>query len=344
MKYESRLKELFGKYMESQCTHDELKELMQLVRDQQSDEDMDEPMTDLWEQLRDTPEIMHVNWDAMYANIAEGSRISLPEKTRRVNWAGSRIWYYAAAVLIATISFMAYDYIAPGPESMLTMKGERQIWLKTRVPLTETKVLLLKDGSRVTLNSGSSLKYPKAFTSDRREVYLDGEGFFEIARDTEHPFIVHSGKLKTQVLGTKFNVRTYPSSPKMDVTVLSGKVAVEKTDSGDTLHLTANQVATLDAGTQSFEKSEVVNAEESVAWKEGILVFEDASLEEVSASISRKFGTKVMLADKGLERCRISAVFKRQSLTEILRVISRITGVTYKKKDDVYLISGKGCD
>ena len=107
--------------------------------------------------------------------------------------------------------------------------------------------------------------------------------------------------------------------------------------------LDANQQATLDESTHSFKKTTVADAENLIAWQDVKLIFEDASLDEIAAELSLKFGVKTTLSNDSLKNCRISAVFQHKTLPQILDVITRLTGSTYVLHNHDAIISGKGC-
>ena len=118
-----------------------------------------------------------------------------------------------AVILLCVMSWLAYNYI--GPVDMQTVST-----------LAECRSIQLPDGTKVMLNHFSSLTYPERFRGKRREVTLNGEGYFEVSKNAEHPFIVQAEAVRVQVLGTHFNIESYPNDPEVKTTLFEGSVAV----------------------------------------------------------------------------------------------------------------------
>ena len=136
----------------------------------------------------------------------------------------------AAAALLCLSTWTAYLYIQPTT-------------IQTISTLAETRTVCLPDGSTVTLNHYSSLSYPEKFKSDKREVELNGEAYFEVSKKKEHPFIVQTETIDVQVLGTHFNVDAYPDNPDVKTTLLSGSVAVSNKSKSVRMILKPNEIA-----------------------------------------------------------------------------------------------------
>src|SRR5699024_2915773 len=142
------------------------------------------------------------------------------------------------------------------------------------------------DGSVIQLNAESTLRYPSKFDSNKREVYLEGEAFFSVERDTTRPFIIHAGGTATQVLGTSFNIRAYEGEDKVQVAVVEGEVAVteekaEKRAGQEAIHISKNEWVTYHSDEQIIEKGQG-DIWKMVAWKDDVLVFKDQSLSRIA--------------------------------------------------------------
>lgn len=147
--------------------------------------------------------------------------------------------------------------------------------------------LLLSDGTRVWLNAESSLKYPAAFTGKEREIELSGEAYFEVAQDASRPFIVRTSNVETLVLGTTFDINTYPEKKTIDITLAQGLVKVRPINSPQKAALLRpGQQAEVDrAGSQV--KVAWANVVTTLAWKNGLFVFQNTPLDEVLVQIGR---------------------------------------------------------
>ncbi len=185
----------------------------------------------------------------------------------------------------------------------------------------------LEDGSRVTLDAGSRLAYPKEFETEVREVVLEGEGFFEIAPDTERPFIVRAYNARVRVLGTQFNIRAWESSQGIVVSVTEGKVFLESSAdvSNEGVVLTQGQMSILkDDGIPSEPVD--VDAEKYLGWMHNEIVFQDTPLGDVLRQLERWYGLHFILSDPCLADERVSVHIRKTSVDDILELVSALSG------------------
>ncbi|MCW9705970.1 FecR family protein [Fodinibius salsisoli] len=194
------------------------------------------------------------------------------------------------------------------------------------------------DGSVIYLNAGSSLRYPSKFSRNKREIYLEGEAFFSVVRDTSRPFIVHAGNTVTKVLGTSFNINAYKSGEKVQVAVAEGKVAVskekvEENDDGkyEPVFLTKNQWVTYHPSGNIIERGEG-SIRELIAWKDKVLMFNDRPLKDVVTRLERWYNINITIADTGLASRRLSASFEDEPLAEVLTVIALSLDMKYERE------------
>lgn len=329
----ARIKYLFSLYIQNKCIEEELTELFRLLKQYSATNQLDSELIDLWNTV-DTEELANEpNWDQLYQNVVN---TPLPQANVSTVKRIQKSWYFAAAAVFIGVFFALLF-------SVYQRNNPQLKYITYTVPFKTTKTIVLADGSKVVLNAGTTIKYPQFFTGKTREVSLNGEAFFQVVHLIDKPFIVHSGKLQTQVLGTSFNVDAYSKSSTFKVSVVTGKVAVKEASTGKQFMLIANQQAILNGNTNSFRKSVISDSETAIAWQEGKLIFENASMDEIAAELSSKFGIKTSLSSDSLKNCRISAVFQHKSMSQILTVITKLTGSSYTLNDRTAVISGKGC-
>src|SRR5690606_4748296 len=173
----------------------------------------------------------------------------------------------AAALLIVALGWYGYTTMLPQDQEVIqrTVKNDG-----------EPKQLLLPDGSTVWLNSESQIQYADNFTGKTREIFLSGEASFDVKRDESKPFIVHTGSLATQVLGTSFNIRAYIEQTDIEVTVSSGKVSVSDS-TGVIGELIRDQQLSYQKSTGRFAR-QLVESHNTSLWKESELIFEAETL------------------------------------------------------------------
>lgn len=255
----------------------------------------------------------------------------LMKKNRAVKY-----WLYAAAAAVAGIIFLIVPLRFNSPQPDVGIQEEKS-------EAVQQQYIHLPDGSLVILNKNSRLDYPDKFGKNKREVSLTGEAYFDIRHDDRKPFIVHTKHIHTTVLGTAFNIRAYPGSAKVIVTVQRGKVKVSD-DSKDLGILTRNNQLSVNTSNNSSEQK-VLNADIVTGWTSNYLVIDDLSLEEAAVIIGRRFNTKVVIENESMKNCHLTAMFMNgESLKEVMEVISGVLKAAYRIENSrEVFISGEGC-
>lgn len=249
------------------------------------------------------------------------------------------LWYKIAGVAAVFIVFLSFYF-----NWTLLKKENLPSGLASITTPVHQKQIRLADGTRVWLNAGSELRYPKIFKGKLREVYLSGEAYFDVRHDISKPFLIHTGKVLTTVLGTAFNIKEDQNQHTLEVTVTRGKVSVA--DDGKLLSiLTANQQVSLDLlSRKSTEKT--VDAETVIAWQGNEMIFDDITLAEAAAQLEQHFHVKIIFSNEKLKNCRFSgATLKGDQLDKILDVISGFNKSTWQRKSDGRIVLyGEGCN
>ncbi|OUN66087.1 FecR family protein [Butyricimonas sp. An62] len=186
-------------------------------------------------------------------------------------------------------------------------KTTEVVYNKLEVPRGGECMIKLDDGTKVWVNAETKLKYPVAFVGDRREVVLEGEAFFDVAKN-EKPFIVKTSFGDVRVLGTAFGISAYASEPESYTTLVRGKVSVEREGGKPVVILPGEQVVTSKDGKMMKQK---VDVEEFVGWKDGIYVFKEKSLGEIMKTLERWYNISVDFQDKSLVDLPFTGNLKR---------------------------------
>jgi ferric-dicitrate binding protein FerR (iron transport regulator) len=190
----------------------------------------------------------------------------------------------------------------------------------------------LPDGTRVWLNSGSQLQFPVSFASDKREVSLKGEAFFEVTRNEKQPFIVSARDLNVEVLGTSFNLISYEEEEQSEVILFEGKVKLSA-ESGSiikelgTMH--PGQRAVYTEGSKSLNTHEV-DLHKYIAWREGNLVFQDDSMNDVVKRLSRWFNVEIIIDDPEINEYIYKATFRNENLKQVLNLLKLSAPIDYR--------------
>ncbi|PWV51890.1 FecR family protein [Chitinophaga sp. S165] len=217
--------------------------------------------------------------------------------------------------------------------------SSRQVYNAQHQP----RFVVLRDGSKVWLNAATKLVYTDYPFIGERGLTLTGEAYFDVASDPDKPFIIRSGNMITQVLGTAFNIKAYPDEP-FAITVTKGKIKLEDRQTKTITFLTPNKQVRYEKQQPSVVT--VIKGEAAYAWTKGQLEFYDQSFGEIARTINRKYNVNVIFANQSLEECMITASFEKE--TPVLRVIDllcRINNASYTFNADssVITVEGKGC-
>lgn len=237
--------------------------------------------------------------------------------------------WVAAASVIFLIGFSVFFYQSA---QLDTETKEYATRLGQRAKVT------LSDGTQIWLNAGSNLKYPNEFKGDTREVYLTGEAFFDVAKDKKHPFIIHTNKMDTKVLGTSFNVQAYPDQTTQEVSVLTGRVNVKSTVTEENVYVTPGQKVIFKSKSNKLQAFKDIPVNTISLWRKNIMVFEETPLPEVIATINRNYNVAIEIKNKNLNTLKINGYFKELSADQVVALVCNIVNAEYKLEAGVYKI------
>lgn len=230
----------------------------------------------------------------------------------------------AAALFLPVLVLSAYMWMQRGKEQVRT--------LEVRTNPGVISAFRLPDGSQVWLNAGSTLKYPSDFIADTREVELKGQGYFEVARNEEKPFIVKaSPDYAVEVLGTSFNVAAYEEEEWIETTLVEGSVDLHiRTAGGKEIsqRLKPKERAEFKKSTNQLEVS-TVNTDYDTAWKNGEIVFRNHPMEQVLRILSRHYHVKFNVKSPDVLNSIITAKFKNEQLPQVMEYLRLASGIKY---------------
>ncbi|WP_442846825.1 FecR family protein [Leeuwenhoekiella sp. H156] len=215
--------------------------------------------------------------------------------------------YVSGLAAVLCISFFAFRYFSVEYISVATGKGEQ-------------RSLVMSDGSKIWLNANSSLTYPENF-NENRNLQLTGEAFFEVFRDEQHPFTIKTGAVRTTVLGTSFNINSYdPASPV--VSVRSGKVKVEHTNTGEKVYLVKNQELVFENANSPVTTTG--NLQDTMLWMQKTIVLNNTSLLKTATVLENWYDVTIDFADPSIKELRITGKFHDEPLETVLQSIALI--------------------
>jgi transmembrane sensor len=323
---EPQLRQLLDKYLQGKCSPEETKLLHQFY-----DSFPEEPSATVHIWLSENK--IH---EGIRQKIAEKERqqYNLKKlKTARTN----RLLKIAASVLIIIgIGLGGYLTKRDAPVAKIA-------WMEKATQKGQRATITLMDGTKVYLNANSKISFPEQFSADKREVRLEGEAFFEVARNVKRPFTIQSGDLITTVLGTSFNIRSFANEPQA-VSVATGKVKVKAPDrAGHTeeIFLTPNQQALYDGQLCGND----IDIRRAIAWKDKIIQFDDVSLAEAGLVLENWFGITIQIEGEKIKQCKFSGQYIDEDLVNIMESFRHILGIKYHFSGARNLIiEGEGCN
>lgn len=317
---------LIVRYLSNEATPDEQEKLFDWVSQNKENQKVFNEYVKLWSLQDKRKDRFSLETGLLKLNQRIDA-YEVSEKKKTVFW---NHWNIAAAVILLAVSgFVLYH------------NGVFSYQKHLKASLTETTAtdrviqFNLSDGSIITLNRNASLRYPESFIGNTREVYLTGEAFFEIAKDSLSPFIIHANGITTTVLGTSFNVNA--SGKVVVVSVATGRVKVSNGKQSEILK--ANEK--LACGDKNFRKESTDLSE--LQWNSRVLEFNDTNLSRAADMISRYYEVAVTFEHEALKNCQITGKFKNQQLETVLKAIEFSTDVHYQVQNNTVSFSGKGC-
>jgi len=238
----------------------------------------------------------------------------------------------AASLLILIVLAFAVRWVI-GKSSYVKIIAEKEKILKP---------IVLPDGSKVCLNIGSSIRYPKSFNKNTREVELTGEAFFDIVHNAQQPFVIRTSQAQIKVLGTQFDISAYKECDSLQVIVKTGTVELSSGQGDKTIRLTQGNTGVYFTSSNKMVKlsGSDVNA---FAWKTNDIVFHESNLDYVSKTLKKVFSKPIILENAKLKNCRLNADFKNRDLESIIEVIKETLNLQIKKTNDGYILTGPGC-
>lgn len=239
-------------------------------------------------------------------------------------------YYYsiAASILLMVLLTSSILYFL----GVFDTQHESITWNEKKTELGQKAILTLFDGTIITLNADSKLKYPRLFGNTKREVYLEGEAYFEVAHHPEIPFVVHSAEISTHVLGTKFDVKAFPEEREIIVSLVEGRIKVEQSlsfENNEDLLLLPNQQLRINKDNGDNQIS-TFDLEQIIGWKDNNLKFDDEPLSKVLIVLERFYGISFEINEKSLGDRKITANFGQDSFWTTIKVISEIARLKYK--------------
>lgn len=244
----------------------------------------------------------------------------------------------ASILLIVTFSYFIFHYFDMSQQEVARVSAVAKELIVKENPAGQKSKLFLPDGTIIWLNAESSIQYTEDFSDSTRIVHLNGEAYFEVAKDSLRPFIVKTEKVCTQALGTIFNINSFAENEHININLISGKVKVNSVGSDQDIFLYPGEAVSYDRENQNVLKYHSDVSEVS-SWKDGVLMFEDATFEQVVHQLKRWYGIEISVEGRPDKNWQFSGRFDNEYLINVLEVMKYNREFQYKLKNkDLKLI------
>lgn len=327
--------ELAEKYLKNLATPGEAEKVLKWFRTPEGKKYLRNKIQDDVEELDVTnlnnniPELQsNKMYRAIWSQIEESKITARPYSFNKNRWAG--LFLKAAAAILVMVAAAYFTVLNENQKPEITEIHEPVIF---QTGAAENRTLRLSDGTTIRMNAETELVVSGSYLTGSREIFLNGEAYFEVKHDPENPFIIHSNQTSIEVLGTEFNVRSYKSQNNVQVAVVNGKVSFKNEIPGQEVNkviLGRGQYAYLDLNNGRFEKDDVA-IENYLAWKNRSLVFEELSLAQVCQQLFRLYEAGCSFEDDGVESLLITAKLSDPTLEKISEVIALTHNIRYEK-------------
>lgn len=310
-------------YLTNSLTAEEMQSFQKWLNASEENRTYFSDMQEVWMAASDETDEMGFNKERAYQLFLKQTEATTQQRINKRKTFQLRPWMYAAAMIVVvficgTVAFQTGKRVIQNQLTEISIEA----------PYGSKTKLYLPDGTLVWLNAGSKMSYAQNFGINERALNLTGEAYFEVTKNKDVPFIVHTNELDVKVLGTKFNFRNYQDDLEAKVCLLEGKVALSTQQKETTLH--PDQQALFDKKTGKLLISST-KAAYSAEWTNDRLYFDEALLPDIVKELERSYNIKITIADAELNSIRFYGNFRRreQSIQEIMDVLSSTDKMTY---------------
>jgi len=333
-------KEIFIKYLQGNCTEKEFERFLLWIREDTQEVSERDLIQHVWDEFE--PEVGTFE-RKKYTQVLDKihHQINISQNSNQNKKASAKykilsiITRAAAILLIPVLTLLFYTNL-----SEKDRPGSNISDLEVLAPGGSRMKIDLGDGTRVWLNHGSKLKYPHYFEGKNRKVFLTGEAYFEVAHNSEVPFIVETNRIEVKATGTAFNVSAYPEDNNVATTLVEGKVLLYERNSNQEIKaLSPGECLKYDSGKNTFTL-ETGHPEKNTAWKDGLLVFKNERVEDVAKKLGRWYNVEVEIVDEKVKEFTFTATFTDETLPQVLELMSLATPVIYQLTNRVKQTDG----
>ncbi|MFT7037046.1 MAG: transmembrane sensor [Cyclobacteriaceae bacterium] len=329
----SDIDEIIVDSLAGNISHSNIKKLEEWRNESPQNEQSFVLLKKAWETKQGEPKyINYASLEQRIINEAYGKSTS-----KKIFSLGVSSFYKVAAAVAILLTSAITLYMANKPEQVTNIEAVAIKYIDKTTPKGARVTFKLSDGTTVNLNANSKLIYSDKFDDDKREVYLEGEGFFDVTENTEKPFIVTTGDIQTKVLGTTFNIKALSNSEFIEVALVTGSVSLFNSKSNETLLLKPDEMGTYSKSNLTTVKS-LYNKERVLGWKDQLLTFSNTDFSEVVESLENWYGVSFVIKTKRKFRKGFTGKYKNKSLETVMKGLGFSYGFQFVISDKVVII------
>jgi ferric-dicitrate binding protein FerR (iron transport regulator) len=305
--------------------------------------------------------VSNKSWENIQKSIAPSITVGERSSTRSI---GFQILKYAAIILITVgLTWLFFNARENGFKHQLAFN-------EFRVPYGSKSTLILPDGTKIWMNSGSRIRYPEKFAPEDRTIYLEGEAFFDVTHNPKRPFIVKTSDINIKVYGTRFNVKSFPEESIIETALVSGSVEIERTNSQgkvlNNIRMQPNQIVSYSKMKGDFvsdipvekpkEEHKVVAVASAgkvnevkpivpvtvidlvTSWKDEKLLFKKENFEDIIIKMQRWYDVKITLQNENLKKCTFTGTFDKETVEQALDALRLTYPFTFTINKNIIVI------
>jgi ferric-dicitrate binding protein FerR (iron transport regulator) len=348
-------KALLEKYRNQQCNSEELKRLWDHLTDERKEKMAEAILSeDLNNFSPNESDVEKINFEGIYKSLeAKIVNQKLHEEPKIQKSKG--IWVFTRVAAVFLVSFLAGSIFTHNWDGRQGQNID-VTYCEIKAPLGGKSEVTLPDGSHVWLNAGSKIKYLNQFNKNNRNISLEGEAYFKVAKNTKLPFIVKAGDLNIIAVGTEFNVKSYKDEGIIETTLVEGKVTIrndhQTIQSQKLFYLVPAQKAVYirdqkdlkveDMNSIKKSNPEIIEPQKGavyvaekidpvpiVAWKDNRLIFKSEEICNLAVKLGRKYNVIISFASENIKQYRFSGTLEDETLTQVLDVIKLTAPIDY---------------
>ena len=352
MNQQNNIEDLLSKFSAGELSPRESKDFAKILKEGDNNEELKAILTAYWEKA----ETAHVDVPTNKLLERLKAKIGNTELSLQANSRHKTLYTfmrYAAVVMITVgLTWFAKDFTKNSPELAFLQKAQDLRQNEVSVLYGSKSKITLPDGSTVNLNSGSVLRYPAQFDNENRKVSIEGEAYFDVKKDPNHPFLVRTNGVTVRVLGTKFNVKSYPDEKTVETTLVTGKVELysnnqEINDKNRLMVLAPNQQAVFEV--QKGKKDSIISMVHNqnidvnpiISWKDNRLMFRDEKFVDLAQKLERWYNVDIQINDQKLQNTPFSGVFVKETVEQSLNALRLATPFKYKMDKNKIIVLRK---